>query len=75
MRACRPGLLPVCPEAQLQLTYGSISVHDVLGSPMFVMSRTFLRGHVRPEDLRDAIVEIARRSDRIEKQLTWMDQY
>ncbi len=58
-----------------QLTYGSISVHDVLGSPMFVMSRTFARDTVRPEDLRGAIVEIARRSDRIEKKLTRMDQY
>jgi hypothetical protein len=42
---------------------------------MFVMSRTFSRDTVRPEDLRGAIVEIARRSDRIEKQLTLMDQY
>jgi serine/threonine protein kinase len=58
-----------------QLTYGSISVHDVLGSPMFVMSRTFLLDTVRLEDLRNAIVEIARRSDRIEKKLTRMDQY
>jgi eukaryotic-like serine/threonine-protein kinase len=58
-----------------QLTYGSICVHDVLGSPMFVMSRTFLLDTVRMEDLRNAIVEIARRSDRIEKQLTRMDQY
>ena len=58
-----------------QLTYGSISVHDVLGSPMFVMSRTFSRDTLRPEDLRGAILEIARRSDRIEKQLTRMDQY
>ncbi len=57
------------------LTYGSISVHDVLGTPMFVMSRTFLRDTVSPEDLRHAVVEIARRSDRIEKQLTRMDQY
>ncbi len=57
------------------LTYGSISVHDVLGTPMFVMSRTFHRDTLRPEDLRQALVEIARRSDRIEKQLTCMDQY
>ncbi len=57
------------------LTYGSISVHDVLGTPMFVMSRTFHRDTLRPEDLRHALVEIARRSDRIEKQLTCMDQY
>jgi serine/threonine-protein kinase len=58
-----------------QLTYGGISVHDVLGTPMFVMSRTFSRDTVRPEDLRSALLEIGRRSDRIEKQLTRMDQY
>ncbi len=58
-----------------QLTYGSISVHDVLGSPMFVMSRTFSLDTVHADDLRGAILEIARRSDRIEKQLTRMDQY
>jgi eukaryotic-like serine/threonine-protein kinase len=58
-----------------QLTYGSISVRDVLGSPMFVMSRTFARDTVRSEDLRSAIVEIARRSDHIEKKLTRLDQY
>ena len=57
------------------LTYGSISVHDVLGTPMFVMSRTFLRDTVSPEDLRHALLEIARRSDRVEKELTRMDQY
>jgi serine/threonine-protein kinase len=57
------------------LTYGSISVHNVLETPMFVMSRTFLRDTVSHEDLRHAVVEIARRSDRIEKQLTSLDQY
>ncbi len=58
-----------------QLTFGSISMHDVLGSPMFVMSRTFPRDTVRAEDVRDALLEIARRSDSIEKQLTRLDQY
>ena len=42
------------------LTFGSISIHDVLGKQMFVMSRTFLRDTVRPEELRDAMIEIAR---------------
>ena len=42
---------------------------------MFVMSRTFLRDTVSPEDLRHALLEIARRSDRVEKELTRMDQY
>jgi eukaryotic-like serine/threonine-protein kinase len=57
------------------LTFGSISIHDVLGKQMFVMSRTFLRNTVRPEELRDAMIEIARRADTVEKQLTRQDQY
>jgi serine/threonine-protein kinase len=46
------------------LTFGSISIHDVLGSPMFVMSRTFSRDTVRIEDVRDALLEIGKRADR-----------
>jgi serine/threonine-protein kinase len=57
------------------LTFGSISIHDVLGTPMFVMSRTFARETVRTEDLRDALIEIGRRADLVEKQLTRLDQY
>jgi len=50
------------------LTYGSLSIRHVLGAPMFVMSRTFSRDRVRASELRDAIMEIARRSDQIEQQ-------
>jgi serine/threonine protein kinase len=57
------------------LTFGSISIHDVLGSPMFVMSRTFSRDTVRTDDIRDALLEIGRRADLVEKQLTRLDQY
>jgi eukaryotic-like serine/threonine-protein kinase len=57
------------------LTFGSISIHEVLGSPMFVMSRTFPRDTVRTEDVRDALLEIGRRADHVEKQLTRLDQY
>jgi serine/threonine-protein kinase len=58
-----------------RLTYGSLSIRTVLGRPMFVMSRTFPRDRVRPRELRDAILEIARRSDQIEDQLTRQDLY
>jgi serine/threonine-protein kinase len=57
------------------LTYGSISIHKVLGSPMFVMSRTFLLDTARPDDIRDALIEIARHSDHVEKKLFQTDQY
>jgi eukaryotic-like serine/threonine-protein kinase len=58
-----------------RLSYGSLSIRNVLGASMFVMSRTFPRDRVRASELRDAIREIARRSDRIEQQLTQLDQY
>jgi serine/threonine protein kinase len=58
-----------------RLTYGSLSIRPVLDTPMFVMSRTFSRDRVRPRELRDAIIEIARRSDQIEQQLTRQDVY
>jgi serine/threonine protein kinase len=57
------------------LTYGSISIHKVLGAPMFVMSRTFLLDTARPDDIRDALIEIARHADHVEKKLTRTDQY
>ena len=58
-----------------RLTYGSLSIRMVLDTPMFVMSRTFPRDRVRPRELRGAILEIARRSDQIERQLTRQDQF
>ena len=58
-----------------RLTYGSLSIRHVLGAPMLVMSRTFPRDRVRASEIRDAIIEIARRSDQIEQQLTQLDQY
>jgi serine/threonine-protein kinase len=58
-----------------KLTFGSISMHNVLGSPMFVMSRTFPRDTVRAEEVRGALLEIARRADHVERQLTRLDQY
>jgi serine/threonine-protein kinase len=58
-----------------RLTYGSLSIRTVLDTPMFVMTRTFPRDRVRPRELRDAIIEIARRSDQIEQQLTQQDIY
>jgi len=70
-----PAYFAYALKLNAQLTFGSISMHDVLGDPMFVMSRTFPRDTVRPEDVRDALLEIARRADYVEKQLTRLDQY
>ncbi len=57
------------------LSYGSLSVRNVGGQPMFVMTRTFARDSVCSSDVRAALLEIARRSDRVEQQLTNADLY
>ncbi len=58
-----------------EMTYGGLSVREVNDQPMFVMTRTFPRGHVQPEAIRSALVDIARRSDWVEQQLTHADVY
>ncbi len=58
-----------------RLSYGSLSVRNVNGEPMFVMNRTFSRDHICATDIRAALIEIARRSDRVEQQLTNADFY
>ncbi len=58
-----------------KLSYGSLSVRNVHGDAMFVMNRTFARDHVCAADIRAAMMEIARRSDRVEQQLTNADVY
>jgi eukaryotic-like serine/threonine-protein kinase len=58
-----------------EMTYGGLSIRDVNGQAMFVMTRTFPRGHVHPEAIRAALVDIARRSDWVEQQLTHADVY
>ena len=56
-------------------TNAMISIREVSGTPMFVMARTFARGHVTPADLRAAVAEIARRGDWVEQQLTSTDVF
>lgn len=58
-----------------ELTYGGLSVRDIDGQPMFVMTRTYSLGHVSAADVRIAIQEIARRSDWVESQLTVGDVF
>lgn len=58
-----------------KLTYGSLSIRTVNGQPMFVMTRTFSRDLVCAADIRAALLEIARRGDHVEQQLTNADLY
>jgi len=57
------------------LPYVGISIRDVNGQAMFIMTRTFDRASLRSSEIRNTIHEIARRSDWIEEQLTKMDLY
>ncbi len=58
-----------------EMTYGGLSVREVNGQAMFVMTRTFPRGQVQPSAVRAALIDIARRSDWVEQQLTHADVY
>ena len=58
-----------------EMTYGGLSIRVVNNQPMFVMTRTFPRGHVHSSDVRAALVDIAKRSDWVEQQLTHADVY
>ncbi len=55
------------------LTHGSLSIREVNGESMFVMTRVFPRVSVTPADVRAAVEEIARHSDRVERELSPMD--
>jgi eukaryotic-like serine/threonine-protein kinase len=56
-----------------ELTYGSLSVREVDGQPMFVMARAYPGGNVGPDEVRAAVHEIASQSDWVEQQLTQSD--
>jgi serine/threonine-protein kinase len=58
-----------------ELTYGGLSIREVNGQPMFVMTRTYPRGHVSPAEIRSAISEVGRRGDWLEQQLTTHDVF
>jgi serine/threonine protein kinase len=58
-----------------KLTHGSISLRNVNGQAMFVMNRTFSRDNVCTTEVRAALLDIARRSDKVEQQLTDVDIY
>ena len=58
-----------------EMTYGGLSIREVNGEAMFVMTRTFPRGQVHPDAIRAALLDIARRSDWVEQQLTHADVY
>ncbi len=58
-----------------RLTHGSLSIREVHGAPMFVMTRSYSLGHVTAADIRASVVEIARRGDWVEQQLTQMDVF
>jgi hypothetical protein len=55
--------------------YGSLAIRDVDGAPHFVLTRSFLRESVTPEELRLCCRHIAEQADKLEKALTGGDRY
>lgn len=55
------------------LTHGSLSIREVNGDSMFVMTRVFPRVSVTASDIRAAVEEIARHGDRVEHELSPSD--
>jgi len=70
-----PGHFGFALRLNTSLTYGSLSIRNVNGDPMFVMARTYARDHVCSADVRAALVEIAGRADWVEQQLSHADLY
>jgi serine/threonine-protein kinase len=58
-----------------EISHGGLSIRNVNEQAMFVMTRTFPRGRVHPSDVRVALLDVAKRSDWIEQQLTHADVY
>ena len=56
-----------------ELSLGALSIREVNGQPMYVMTRTYARDRVQPAEIRAALREIARRGDWVEQQLTQVD--
>lgn len=58
-----------------ELSYGGLSIREIDGRPMFVMSRTYPHGRVTPTEIRAVLRELAHRSDWVELQLTGADVF
>ncbi len=54
---------------------GGVSIRQFDGRPMYFMTRTFDENSVQPAEIRTAVEEIARHSDRVERQLSQIDLY
>jgi serine/threonine-protein kinase len=72
---CDPRHYEFALKLNNELTHGCLSIREVNGQAMFVMTRTFARGHVGPAEIRAAVQEIAKRGDRVEQQLTSTDVF
>ena len=71
----KEGLLRVREKEKLEKTLGGIKDMVALPDAMFVMTRTSSRGHVTTADIRAAVMEIARKGDWVEQQLTSSDLF
>jgi serine/threonine-protein kinase len=53
-----------------ELALGGLSIREVNGSPMFVISRTLSQSRTTPTDLAIVMKEIARRGDQVEQRIS-----
>jgi hypothetical protein len=65
----RPEHYETVLRGNLHMPYGAVALRDVRGEPHFVMFNTILRAALSPVELRKSILTIARRSDRVGKQI------
>lgn len=73
--AAEPRYFEYALRLNAELCHGGISLREINGQPMFVMTRAFPLERVTANELRAAIREIAHRADAVEAQLTGHDLY
>jgi serine/threonine-protein kinase len=58
-----------------RLEVGAISIRGFQGQPYFVMVENHLRAFLEPQEIRSAVLQLARSADQIEHRLTGMDRH
>ncbi|MEZ6061807.1 MAG: serine/threonine-protein kinase [Planctomycetaceae bacterium] len=69
----RPDFYEAALRLNSEVLHGALSVRDVDGKPSFVMVDTFPRATVTSTAIRCSVIEVACRSDNIERMLTGRD--
>jgi len=57
-----------------EISHGGLSIREIDGRSQFVMVDTYPRATVDPEEIRNSVLEVARRADEVEQRLTGLDR-